>query len=476
MKRITAFLLITWLFAGYAIAQKIGPETALLVARTKAKQLNTGEPSINTYFSEYQAKTGKILYFAYDIKPSGYIIVSADSDLPPVIAWSDVNDLDNRQEFAEILTADIKMRLRSLPSLPRRVIQQRNKSWKNLMEYNDRTDKDVSSTQWPTPGTTTTGGWLESNWHQNSPYNDMCPTDPVTHNPSYAGCPAVAMAMIFNYHHTTNNTYFDDNDDYYHSYAGRNFWIDDDYASIGFPSFPDINELLDTLSYHYTNDIPVTSEDKAALTFACGIAATQVFTSEGSGTFGVDQAFDAYLRFGCANVELLTGTDTTLYPRLTQNMMDGYPAHLALVDESWSTGHNVVVDGYNTDGYYHLNFGWGGSANGWYLIPDEIPYSLTVIEGLIVDILTENTVHIQEVEPSDEIKVFPNPAHTSVTIENRQSEEFYIEIFNVSNRKVMELKAVKSLVQMDVSSLHPGIYLIGISTGTEFKRKKLVIY
>ena len=54
-------------------------------------------------------------------------------------------------------------------------------------------------------------------------------------------------------------------------------------------------------------------------------------------------------------------------------------------------GHNVVVDGYNTDDYYHINFGWGGSSNGWYLIPEEIPYGLTVIEGLIVDVLKQNT-------------------------------------------------------------------------------------
>ena len=47
----------------------------------------------------------------------------------------------------------------------------------------------------------------------------------------------------------------------------------------------------------------------------------------------------------------------------------------------------MVVDGYNTDDYYHLNFGWGGDYNGWYLSPDELPYDLTVIEGIIVDIM-----------------------------------------------------------------------------------------
>jgi len=45
-----------------------------------------------------------------------------------------------------------------------------------------------------------------------------------------------------------------------------------------------------------------------------------------------------------------------------------------------------VVDGYNTDEFFHVNFGWGGQYNGWYLLPSEMPYNLTVLEGAIVDI------------------------------------------------------------------------------------------
>ncbi len=46
----------------------------------------------------------------------------------------------------------------------------------------------------------------------------------------------------------------------------------------------------------------------------------------------------------------------------------------------------MAVDGYNTDGFFHINFGWGGSNSGWYLLPDQFPYNLTVVEGAIVDI------------------------------------------------------------------------------------------
>jgi hypothetical protein len=85
-------------------------------------------------------------------------------------------------------------------------------------------------------------------------------------------------------------------------------------------------------------------------------------------------------------VELLTDADPDLYPRMSNNIKNALPVHLAVVTPAWDSGHNVVVDGYNTDDYYHLNFGWGGQYNGWYLLPTQIPYNLTVIEGAVVDI------------------------------------------------------------------------------------------
>jgi hypothetical protein len=197
------------------------------------------------------------------------------------------------------------------------------------------------------------------------------------------------MAQILNYHKTTNNVAFNDSDDYYHSY-GNQFWIDDDYEEYDFPSFPELNGYLDTLASHYENQILLTDDDKAALNFACGVAATKVYTPEISGTFGVNQAYDAYIKFNCATVELLDNNDVDLYEKLSQNIKDAYPVHLAAITPtSPPSGHNLVVDGYNTDDFYHLNFGAGGYYDGWYLLPDELPLSLTVIEGAIVDIMND---------------------------------------------------------------------------------------
>ena len=148
---------------------------------------------------------------------------------------------------------------------------------------------------------------------------------------------------------------------------------------------------MDTLRSHLQMNMTLTDDDKAALIFACGVAARQVYSCEVSGTYGVNQAYQAYNRFGLTENQLLKNQDSELFGRLRMNMVDGLPAHLAVVIPDWSGGHNLVVDGYNTDDYYHLNFGWDGNWNGWYLLPQELPYDLTMIEGVIVDIMNRQT-------------------------------------------------------------------------------------
>ncbi len=327
------------------------------------------------------------LFCLFELAPKGYIVVTTNTELPPVVAYSFLNNIDKAGKFIEILKYDIGLRMSNLAQTPEAIKQKNNNKWNNLLSEKPVKDKNQV---WPLPGTTTTGGWLQTNWSQNSPYKDMCPMDPVDSVRCVAGCPAVAMGMIVNYHKTTNNVFFDDSDDYYHNYAGRQYWIDDDYIAIDFLSFPELNTYLDILKSHYQNNVSITNNDMSSLVFACAVACKQVFTSGISGTFGVSQALDAYYKFNFNNIDILYSGNTTIQSRLIANIIDSLPAHLALVDSNQTIWHNVVVDGYDTDGFFHLNFGWGGTSNGWYFLPAGIPYNLTVIEGIILDIKINN--------------------------------------------------------------------------------------
>ena len=365
---------------------------AACVVYAKLNELHKSDVSIASSLTK-DRDDGTPLYHVFLLEPNGYIVISGSYDLPPVIAYSFTSTyptLPQINPLSEMLTNDLSLRLQTIPYLPETMVQQRHTQWDNYLQGQPQRFDQFE--QWPPEGSTPTGGWVLTEWTQDPPYNNLCPLDLANGGDrSYAGCPAVAMAQIMNYHNTTNDVAFNDGDDYYHNYLGNQYWIDNDHVLYDFPSFPTLNNYLTSLQNHYENHQPPTNTEKAAITFACGVAANQVYSASGSGTFGVNQAYQAYQRFNCTTTSLLQDDDPNLYGRMAHDMMDALPDHLAVVDPGWQIGHNLVIDGYNTDNYYHLNFGWGGTYDGWYLIPEEIPYGLTVIEGVIVDILQVDT-------------------------------------------------------------------------------------
>ncbi len=368
----------------------ISEDTAYQVAEAKLLQLDYAPSHTldDTVFLLCDDSSDTLAY-VYQLQPIGYIVVSAYTALPPVLAYSVTHSCGDHTDdniLFRLIRTDIHLRLQGSTPL---FLEQRKKhtnDWAVLLQKEENKLVDRTCQQWPAKGTTTYGGWIETSWTQYDPYNKFCPIDVDSGGRSLAGCPSIAMAGILDYHQTTNHIQFNDTDDYYHNYAGNAFTIDDDFNQYDFLSFPQLNDHLDGLVSHYQQQIPATEDDLAALIFACGVACQQVYHPEGSGTFGVHQAEQAYYRFGFADIELVDDGDSDLYERVQENIKTALPCHLAIVNEQSTAGHNLVIDGYNTDGYYHLNFGWGGSYDGWYLLPEELPFELTFIEGIIVDI------------------------------------------------------------------------------------------
>jgi hypothetical protein len=387
-------LFVLLLAAASALAMPVNRTTAEAVAAARMQRDGvSGDFTISACNDIGSTEGDAALAYAFDLLPTGYVIVTADSDLPPVIAYSYTNALTGPDQgfgMMDLVRLDLEARLACLDRTPQSIILSNRTLWEDLASGRYPVSPVIFE-QWPPAGSTPTGGWLMENWTQSAPYNAYCPMDLIAGARSVAGCPAVAMGMILDNLETTNACRFDDTDDYYHNYH-EYYWIDDDYVAHDFPSWTELNALLDVLDSHYLSGTPLTNSDKAALVFASGSACKQVYTASGSGTFGVDQAYDGYLRFGYSDCELLFDDSDSLFEKLSQNMIDTLPAHLAIVDAAWQYGHNVVVDGYNTDEFYHFNFGWGGSTNGWYSFPlTGMPYSMNLIEGIVLNIGVSQT-------------------------------------------------------------------------------------
>lgn len=151
----------------------------------------------------------------------------------------------------------------------------------------------------------------------------------------------------------------------------------------------------------------------------------------------------------------------------------GYPAHLAVENPQGTAGHNVVVDGYRkTDGKFHINFGYGGSLDNWYSIPDpDFYYGMTKLEGIIVDIIPTSSA-VQEFIRQQPLEVYPNPVSDVLIMKNLPCEQVSYSIVNVLGQVVV---AGSSDGTISVSGLERGIYFLQVKGGDYQKTAKFVV-
>jgi len=344
----------------------------------------TAEFSLN--YCEKVTENGSY-FFLYHLNPTGFVLIAQDSDLEPVLGYSFSNSFASESGEKGIINFWLNhYQQEMLSNLSSNITEVNNKLWEEGYSQKDRFQ------QWPEEGSTTTGGWVVTNWTQSPPYNNMCPLDPENGNRSIAGCPSIAMGQILNFHREINNTQFSNSDDYRQYSSGiTNCYIDDDAEECDFPAFPELNTYLAAIENLYNGEDQPDDQMKSALVFACGVAIKQSYSSSVSGNYYDQQVVNAYRRFGFSNSSLLWETSPCLYERIAENVKTALPSQICVVQPAGG-GHQIVIDGYNTDEEYHFNFGWGGQSNGWYSFPlSGMPLQLNIFNSIVLDINQEWT-------------------------------------------------------------------------------------
>lgn len=499
------FIVVAFILGIFVSTQEISakPVSAVLARQIAIQKLREIANPAHFSLTEAVQITGSencILGYVFRLNPIGYIVVSADTRLRPVIAHSTNSqfgefDLE-KNILLQILTTDLENRQKFYQKQSSQTKIKNRLRWQQYLQPELRKANLRTFRQWPPEGTTITGGWLQTQWDQTDPFNRYCPLDPAIleetqqEQRSLAGCPAVALAQIIYFYKTLNQTRFVDNDDYTDSFQTPAYRLDDDFERYDFLSFPQLNEKLDEIELRWENRRPLTALNKAALVFACGIAAKQVYSTRVSGTFSVKQAYDAYLRFNFTDAILYTTNtpDSVLYPALAQNMKAGRPAHLAVITPQRTAGHNLVVDGYNTNAEYHLNFGFQGTYDGWYALPDaSIPgYAFTVIEGVIVDLYDPAKAAVGAVVKPKVANFhlinYPNPFNPQTTIEYHipATAQVKLQVFDLLGRQVRELvnahqPAGHYRLVFEASDLPSGIYFCRLSVGRQNEMHQMLL-
>ena len=220
-------------------------------------------------------------------------------------------------------------------------------------------------------------------YDQGEPYNRKCP---VLNNEgrSVTGCVATAMAQVMRfYQHPSCGTGTS-------SYTGSSGAVTYDFSKHPF----NWNLILeDYSSQSYTN---AQAEAVAELMLACGASVNMKYSADGSGSNADKAALALKNNFDyptAANYELYVSTEEIRQNILVEiwgealrmNIDAGHPVIYAGSSGNAITGHCFVVDGYKFDAdgntYFHINWGWSGANDGWFLItgfqptPDETNYS-----------------------------------------------------------------------------------------------------
>lgn len=209
-------------------------------------------------------------------------------------------------------------------------------------------------------------------WGQDKPFNNLCP--PITSSSSaknyYVGCVATAMSQIMKFYgYPTKGT----GKKTYVSNIGE---LTADYGNTTY----DWSNMLDD----YTN-VAYTDEQAAAAAQLCrdvAISVEMVWEAAGSGAFSqyVEGALENYFGYDkSASYIIRDYYPTTEWMRLLKAELDAHrPVFYSASNEDGQGGHAFVADGYDSADYIHINWGWFGKSNGYFLVNALEPYELGI--------------------------------------------------------------------------------------------------
>ena len=193
---------------------------------------------------------------------------------------------------------------------------------------------------------------IQTHWNQQDPYNQQCYT--TGGQQAVTGCVATALAQVM----------------YYHKWPKGSTSVIPAYSSYG--DLPSTTFKWDKMKPVYVStgeDDEIAESAVAELMHYCGQA---VYMSYGTGSSGaspyyIPNALKNY--FGYPNdpqyVSRSSYTSEQWDELIYTELKYGRPV-LYGAEASSGAGHEFICDGYDGHGLYHINWGWGGTSDGYF--------------------------------------------------------------------------------------------------------------
>ena len=203
---------------------------------------------------------------------------------------------------------------------------------------------------------------LKSTWDQGKPYNILCPGGNGSSTRLYpTGCVATALSQIM-YYHKYPEVGIGEHQYSFQPESGVGRIISANFGETHY----DWTNMLDDYSKGYTDE---QANAVATLMLHCGVAVEMGYTASGSGAYGQEACLGIKKFFGYnKNARLYTRdyyTAELWMEMIFKELNLKRPIYYDGVSEGGG-GHAFIIDGYDKDGFVHVNWGWGGNSNGFF--------------------------------------------------------------------------------------------------------------
>ena len=293
----------------------------------------------------------------------GFTIVSGDDLLPEIVGYSD------RGTFtSENMPVQLKDFLDGYKHMVADLLSGDSHAKSVVMERNNQllTAPGSSPVHTPLLGTIV--------WDQGSPFNNLTPMKNGAH--SVTGCVATALAQIMAYYKYPS-ALMEDIPAYTTSTNGY------EMPSISKGQIYDWDNILDTyLNSSEYNDTQALEVAKLMLHVGCALKTNYGNSGSGANSSTAGEVLAKYFGYDPDNTTSISRKDVT--QQEWNNIIYGELEALrpVLVSGSNSSiGHAFICDGSDSNGLFHINWGWGGRYNGYFDITTLCQYQADIIGG-----------------------------------------------------------------------------------------------
>ncbi len=456
MKRI--LLLVAWGFWFNALfAQPVNVKEARTFARAfvsnKTKNFTVG----SVIYSRTIANSQSPAFYVFTIRPKGFIIVSADKRVKPVLAYSFTSGFDP----AHIIDP-VKDALNAYQKNISKIV-----SGNHALSLDSYWDVSKLSAR---KGSKAVQPLVTTRWGQRPYYNYLCPDNCPT------GCVTTATAQIMKYynHPARGNGY--------HAYQSDQYGTQS--ANFGATTYR-WNDMPNTLSSSTPSSEVLAV---AQLMYHIAVALEVDFTPDESNTYPnkVADILSEYFSYS-SQAEFIKRSNYTVstWNNLLKNELDNQRVVLytGFCSEE-NVGHAFVMDGYDDYGKYHINWGWDGWYDGYFEINDLTPvsgYSFNETQGAVIKIIPVDTYTdvklFGDLQLSSQTLNYNDEFLVGADIANYGNIQFYgdfkASLFDTNDVFVTDIEVLEnqSINAQDYASLTfytsnlgvvPGVYKLGI--------------